>query len=106
MKVSDMKKKIDILTLKENNGPFNSGDKYSIFLSCIWAKKEQLVGSQLVQAMGEGSKIPCNFIVRRNDSITNKMFVECDGKKFNIVSACQLNKNDGYTILTCFELES
>lgn len=105
MQCGEMKHKIDICVLKEKDGPFGTCE-YVDFISNIWAKKEQLVGSQLVQAMGEGSKIPCNFIIRRNDKVTNKMFVRCDDVMYDIKSACPINKNYGYTILTCFELES
>lgn len=102
MKIGEMKSKIDI-KIKESDGPF--GEEYKVFVSDIWAKKEQLVGSQLVQILGEGNKIPCNFIIRRNDKVTNKMFVKCDGKMYDIVSAVPLNGNISYTILTCFEIE-
>lgn len=104
MKVSDMKYKIDICVKKEKDGPFGN-DEYENAFSSIWAKKEELVGTQLVQAAGEGDKIPVNFIIRRNDKVTNKMFVRCGDAMYDIKSACPLSKNDGYTILTCFLIE-
>lgn len=104
MKISDMNIKIDILT-KENDDDSPFGSEYTAKISSIWAKKEQLAGSQLTQAIGEGNKIPCNFIIRRNDSINNKMCVKCKDVLYDIVSATPLNNNDTFTILTCLELE-
>lgn len=102
MRISEMKNKIDIQE-KTSNGPFQ--ESYITVVSNIWAKKEQLAGSQLVQALGESNKIPCNFIIRRNDKITNKMYVKCNDQMYDIVSAIPLGGNDTYTILTCFEIE-
>lgn len=97
-----MTSKITIKLKKNNDGPF--GSSYTSFQENIWAKKEQLVGDKLIQAMGEGKKIPCNFIIRRNDNVTNDMLVECDSKLYEIVSAVPLGKMTQYTILTCFEV--
>lgn len=102
MQPGEMKSKINILTVSNADGPF--GSKKEIFKENIWAKKEQLVGDKLIQAMGEGRRIPCNFIIRRNDNVTTDMLVECDSKKYEIVSAVPLNKMTQYTILTCFEV--
>lgn len=104
MKISDMNKKVDI-SIKNNNSDSPFGEEYEVFVADIWAKKEQLVGSQLVQVLGEGNRIPCNFIIRRNDKVTNKMFVKCNEKMYDIVSSVPLNGNISYTILTCFEIE-
>ena len=104
MKIADMDKKVDIVVKGNNNGPF--GIKYNEFITNIWAKQEQLTSSQLVQAIGEGNKVPVNFIIRRNDKVTRKMFVRYNGQLYDIVSAVPLNGNTSYTILTCFELES
>lgn len=103
MQPGEMKSKINILTVSYSSGPF--GERKEIVKQNIWAKKEPLAGKQLVQAMGDGNRIPCNFIVRRNDTITNDMFVEHNSKIYDIVSAIPLNNNDTYTILTCFEIE-
>lgn len=97
-----MTTKIDI-KIKESHGPFE--EAYKVFISDIWAKKEQLVGTQLIQALGEGNKLPCNFIIRRNDKVTNKMFVKCNEHIYDIVSAIPLKGNGNYTILTCLEIE-
>ena len=102
MRIGEMTSKISIKIKKGTEGPF--GNNHVSFLDNIWAKKEQLVGDKLIQAMGEGKKIPCNFIIRRNDSITNDMLVECDSKLYEIVSAIPLGKMTQYTILTCFEV--
>ena len=102
MQCGEMKHKIDICIKSYNDGPF--GSEYESFITGIWAKKEELVGNQLIQAMGEGNKIPCNFIIRRNDKVTNKMFVRCNEKIYDIVSAVPLKGNISYTILTCYEV--
>ena len=103
MKISDMDKKVDILIKNDNtDSPFES--EYKNFIANIWAKREQLVGAQLIQALGESNKIPCNFIIRRNDKVTNKMFVKCNEKIYDIVSAVPLKGNISYTILTCYEV--
>lgn len=102
MQCGEMKHKINIIALKQGNEPF--GEEEVIVYSNLWAKKEELVGTQLYQAMGESNKIPCNFIIRRNDTITNKMFVVCGVKKYDIKSAVPLTGNDSYTILSCYEM--
>lgn len=102
MQPGEMKSKINILTVSNESGPF--GNKKEIFKENIWAKKEQLVGEKLIQAMGEGRRIPCNFIIRRNDNVTTDMLVECNSKRYEIVSAIPLNKLTQYTILTCIEI--
>lgn len=103
MQCGEMKSKIDILIKSQSSGPF--GSAYETYKSGVYAKKEELVGTQLYQAMGESDKIPCNFIIRRNDSITNDMFVRCGSKLYDIKSAIRLPKNDSYTILSCYEIE-
>jgi len=102
VKISDMKHKVDIIKMVNDNGPF--GDREEVILSSIWAKKEELVGKQLYQAMGESNKIPCNFIIRRNDNITNDMFVKFKNKLYDIKSAVPLKGNDSFTILSCYEM--
>lgn len=102
MKVSEMKHKIDIVQINNSSGPFGNGEE--IAFSSIWAKKEDLVGNQLYQAMGETNKIPCNFIIRRNDNITNDMFVKFKNKLYDIKSAVPLKGNDSFTILSCYEM--
>ena len=102
MQCGEMKHKVNIVRVNESSGPF--GDNEEIVFQGIWAKKEELFGTQLYQSMGESDKIPCNFIVRRNDNITNKMFVVCDGKKYDIKSAIPLAGNDEYIILSCYEV--
>ena len=105
MKTADMKNKIDICIKSVSSGPFG-GSGYENILTSIWAKKEELIGNQLYQAMGESDKIPCNFIIRRNDSITNDMYVRCGTKMYDIKSAVPLPKNNSYTILSCYEIEA
>lgn len=102
MRIGEMTSKINIKKKQPNGGPF--GNIYTSLIENIWAKKEQLVGDKLIQAMGEGKKIPCNFIIRRNDNVTTDMLVECDSKMYEIVSAVPLSKLTQYTILTCFEV--
>lgn len=102
MRIGEMTSKINIKVKQNNDGPF--GSTYTVFLQNIWAKKEQLVGDKLVQAMGEGRKVPCNFIIRRNDNVTTDMLVECDSKTYEILSAIPLSKLTQYTILTCIEI--
>ncbi|MBE6021675.1 MAG: head-tail adaptor protein [Cellulosilyticum sp.] len=104
MQCGEMKHKIDICIKSVNSGPFG-GNGYDDVLTSIWAKKEELIGTQLYQAMGESDKIPCNFIIRRNDSVTNDMYVRCGNKMYDIKSAVPLPKNDSYTILSCYEIE-
>lgn len=103
MQCGEMKHKIDIVIVSDKDGPFGDGE--AIVLKNIWAKKEELVGMQLYQSMGESSKIPCNFIIRRNDNVTNKMIVICKGRRYDIKSAVPLKDNDSYTILSCYEVE-
>ena len=101
MQCGEMKHKINIVIVNKE-GPYESEDE--IIYENIWSKKEQLVGRQLYKAMGESDRIPCNFIIRRNDNINNDMFVICDGKRYDIKSAVPLSGNDEYTILSCYEV--
>lgn len=103
MQCGEMKHKIDIVNQVEQEGPFG-GVEENVYTN-IYAKKEELVGTQLYQSMGESDRVPCNFIIRRNDNVNNKMFVKCNGKKYDIKSAVPLKGNDSYTILSCFEIE-
>lgn len=103
MQCGEMKHRIDIVVTNEQVGPF--GDTEKVILHNLWSKKEELVGTQLYQSMGESDKTPCNFIIRRNDKITNKMFVLCEEHKYDIKSSVPLKANDSYTILTCYEIE-
>lgn len=104
MQCGDMKHKVDILILSTPNGPF--GIEYECHKSHVYAKKEELYGVQLHQAMGEGDKNPVNFVIRRDNTVTNKMFVKCEDKMYDIKSATTLKGNENYTILTCIEIES
>ncbi len=102
MQCGEMRDTINIYKKATSTGPFGGGEV--LYKENVNAKQEQLVGTQMYQSLGESDKIPCNFIIRRDDTVTNDMFITCKGKKYDILSAIQLKDNRMYTILSTLEV--
>ena len=85
MKTGELNKRIQIVrnTLVENDNGFD--EETEVVLYEVWAKAQNMSGTEIFKADSDFSKVTTRFIVRYLTNINTDDFIKFEGKKYNIV---------------------
>lgn len=85
IKISDLNQKIQIVRndiFVNDNGVEEEGE---IVIANVWAKAQNMSGTEMFKANKDYSKTTARFIIRYRKDITTDDFIKLNNNKFNIV---------------------
>ena len=85
MKIAELNKRIQIIrnTLTENDNGVD--EETEVILKEVWAKVQNMSGTEIFKANSDFSKITTRFIIRYLTDITTDDYIKFEGRKYNIV---------------------
>lgn len=85
MKIAELNKRIQIIrnTLTENDNGVD--EETEVILNEVWAKVQNMSGTEVFRANSDFSKITTRFIIRYLTDITTDDYIKFEGRKYNIV---------------------
>ena len=85
MKIAELNKRIQIIrnTLTENDNGVD--EETEVILNEVWAKVQNMSGTEVFRSNSDFSKITTRFIIRYLTDITTDDYIKFEGRKYNIV---------------------
>mgnify|MGYP002511812528 CR=1 FL=1 len=96
VRVSDLNQRIQIIRNEIITNENGVEEEQEIVLATIWAKAQNMSGTEVFKANTDYSKTTTRFIIRYRKGITTDDFIILNSYKFNIVYINNYNYSNEY----------